>query len=66
MEGGVKGEIDYNIKIFNRYSNFIIIVFDIRNKIRNLNNLRKFLKYGRNNNSIINANIFIKSVTNII
>ena len=65
-ESGIKGKINYCVKIFDKYSNPIVIVLNIRNKIRNLNNLRKLPKYGRSNDNIINVNVFIKSVTDII
>ena len=66
MESGVKGEIDYSIKIFDKYNNSIIIVLNIRNKIYNLGHLGKLFKYGRSNGNIINVNILIKSVTNVV
>ena len=66
MKSGVEGEVDYDIKIFNRDNDSIIIVFNIGNKIRDLGNLGKFLKYNYNDGSIINTNIFIKSIINIV
>ena len=65
-EGGVKGEIDYSVEVFDGYNDSIIIVFNIRNKIYNLDNLGKFLEYNRGNSNIVNTNVLVKNITNIV
>ena len=44
VESGVEGQVDCSIEIFNRDSDFIIIVFNIREKVCDLSNLGKFFK----------------------